>query len=554
MTSRPPLHEEPIQPTDVGLGRLFHLIQEAIIVADTKSNQILLWNASAEIMFGYTEDEALSMPLETLVPAYLRERHLAGIKSFNEKGPGPLIRTGKPVELTALRKDGLEILIEMSLTTLEGAGSSPSCVMAMIRDVSERDESGLLIQLVRALPMGVFMTDGSGRPIFANEEAKRLLGSGILPEVANEPSADRFRAYRSGSNELYDAEKIPLVRALKGEASSVDDMEVRRPGGTFSIEVWGTPIFAADGTIKNAIAVFLDISSRREAEKALRDSEERFRQAFEHAPIGIGLVSLDGRYEKVNKPMCELLGYSEKELLTKTIRATNHPDDLEDDLDRKRKLLAGESDSYETQKRYVNASGEVIWVLLSVSLVRDAEGKPIHYISQNQDITDRKALEERLVHEASADPLTGLWNRRRFEEEVNRHLEEAKRYDLKGSVLYMDLDHLKSLNDTYGHDVGDTALMKLSAVLRGRFRKTDPIGRMGGDEFAVLLPRVGTAEAEEIALLLAASLRDDPLMVGNERLVLSASTGVASYDVHSALPELMKRADRSMYVHKREVS
>lgn len=376
MTRKIPEDERPLTPADVGLGRLFHLIHEAVIVADTSDDRILLWNPAAEQMFGYTQEEALSMPLAALVPPDLRDRHLNAIKRFNESGPGPLIKDGKPIELSALRKDGSETFVELSLTTLEGSGSPSSWVMAIIRDVTERwDESERLIQLVRALPIGVFMTDGSGQPIYANEEAKRVLGTGILPDVASDALAELYQAYQSGTDELYETEKMPLVRALRGEATSVDDMEVRRPDGTSWLEVWGTPILDAHGAIKNAVAVFVDIGSRKEVESALRDSEERFRQAFDNAPIGVALVSLEGRCLKVNKRLCELLGYPEEELLTKSVQDITHLDDVETDLDHKRRLIAGEADSYEIQKRYLHATGKIVWVLISVSLVRDQGGR-----------------------------------------------------------------------------------------------------------------------------------------------------------------------------------
>jgi diguanylate cyclase (GGDEF)-like protein/PAS domain S-box-containing protein len=530
LTTKAGVHEQPLRPSDVGLGHLFNLIQEAVIVADTEANQILLWNEGAQRMFGYTEYEALSMPLEDLVPTDIRERHLNGIRSFNKNGPGPLIRSGKPVELNALRKDGSTLRVELSLTALQGAGTRASCVMA---------------------PIGVFMTDGSGEPIYANDEAQRLLGGGILPGVTSEELSQVYQSYRSGTDDLYESTAMPLVRALSGEVSSVDDMEVRRPDGTSSIEVWGTPIFDSAGAIQNAVAVFVDISSRRDAEKALRESEERFRQAFDHAPIGIALVSLEGRFLRVNTRLCELLSLPEEELLTKNLKDLTHPDDLDGDVQNKEALIAGDTDSYEVERRYLLAGDRTVWVLLSISIVRDSQGKPIHFIAQNQDITERKILEQQLLHEASHDPLTNLWNRRRFEEEVGRHLQEADRYGLLGSLLFIDLDHFKEVNDTYGHHVGDKALQKLTEVLQRRFRVTDTVGRLGGDEFAVLLPRVDQPQAEEIATDLAAALAADPLIVGDQAIHLRSSTGIATYGEKGiSVTELLVRADRSMYEAK----
>ena len=126
---------------------------------------------------------------------------------------------------------------------------------------------------------------------------------------------------------------------------------------------------------------------------ALRESEERFRSSFTNASIGMALVALDGRWLQVNRSLCDIVGYSEPELLASDFQSITHPDDLDTDLDHVRKLVAGETRSYQMVKRYFHKQGHVVWILLSVSLVRNDAGKPIYFISQIQDITDRKRAE-----------------------------------------------------------------------------------------------------------------------------------------------------------------
>jgi len=138
------------------------------------------------------------------------------------------------------------------------------------------------------------------------------------------------------------------------------------------------------------------ISDRQRVEAALQESEERFRSAFDSAAIGMALVALDGRWLKVNCALCEIVGYSEEELLATTFQAITHPDDLETDLDYVRQLLEGKIRSYEMEKRYIHKLGHVVWILLSGAVVRDAEGKPLYFIGQVQDITLRKQTEEAL--------------------------------------------------------------------------------------------------------------------------------------------------------------
>jgi PAS domain S-box-containing protein len=147
---------------------------------------------------------------------------------------------------------------------------------------------------------------------------------------------------------------------------------------------------------EEGVEFIIDITKSKRAEEALRESEERFRSAFESAPIGMALVKLDGRWLEVNDPVCELLGYSRKELLRTSFQKLTHPDDLEVDLEHLRRLLRGEIRSYLLEKRYIHKEGHVVWGLLSASLVRNGEGAPLYALAQIQDISQSKRDKEEL--------------------------------------------------------------------------------------------------------------------------------------------------------------
>jgi PAS domain S-box-containing protein len=143
-----------------------------------------------------------------------------------------------------------------------------------------------------------------------------------------------------------------------------------------------------------------EIAERQRVEEALREGEERFHGAFDNAPIGLALVAPDGRWLQVNRSLCDILGYTEHELLATTFQAITHPDDLAADLDSVRRMLADEIHVYQMEKRYFHKCGHLVWILLSVSLVRDVHGQPSYFISQIQDITQRKQVEEELQQTA----------------------------------------------------------------------------------------------------------------------------------------------------------
>ncbi len=139
-----------------------------------------------------------------------------------------------------------------------------------------------------------------------------------------------------------------------------------------------------------------EIVQLKQVEELLPDSQELFRLAFNDAAIGMALVATDGRWLKVNRALCEIVGYSETDLLKTTFQKITYPDDLEADLGSVRKVLAGEIRTYQMEKRYFHSSGHIVWILLSVSLVRDKQEQPLYFIAQIQDITPRKQAEARL--------------------------------------------------------------------------------------------------------------------------------------------------------------
>ncbi|MCW8195876.1 diguanylate cyclase [Proteobacteria bacterium 005FR1] len=236
--------------------------------------------------------------------------------------------------------------------------------------------------------------------------------------------------------------------------------------------------------------------------RVMQDSIDLFENAFNHAFIGMALVAPNGRMLRVNRALCDLVGYSKKELLSTDFQSITHPEDLDKDLEHLNEVLQGRRNSYRMEKRYFHRNGDVVWALLSVSVIRSEDRGVRFLIAQVQDITEQKrALAEvenredelrlanqRLEELATRDSLTGLQNRRAFDRRLEELWVQSARSGAPVSLLMLDLDHFKSYNDDYGHPAGDRALTRIAEVLHSCCRASDLAARYGGEEFAIILP------------------------------------------------------------------
>lgn len=286
---------------------------------------------------------------------------------------------------------------------------------------------------------------------------------------------------------------------------------------------------------------------------ALRESEERFRSAFNYAPIGIALVSPDGKWLKVNHALRQILGYKEEEFLAADFQSMLLPEDLGSTLIKINELLTGKISTCRLEQRYQHKSGRIVWACWSLSAASSIKSENPNLIFQIQDITGKKLVEEKLQYDATHDALTGLPNRKFLMTRIEKALEKKRKNPLNRiSILFIDLDRFKFVNDSLGHLVGDELLIAISERLRQCVRPTDTIARLGGDEFTIMVE--GFHEDKEV-IGIAERIRDtfnSPFKLKGNEIYSSASIGILNAsDKHTTTEDLMRDADTAMYQAKR---
>ena len=328
----------------------------------------------------------------------------------------------------------------------------------------------------------------------------------------------------------------------------------RKDGGWVDAEVLVTNQLD-NPSVGGFVANVRDVTERKRSRAELAVAQERFRSAFEHAAIGMALTTLDGRVLQSNPAFAAMLGYEPVDLVGRRMSDFAFPDDIANGRALARALLAGDIDNIRVEHRYRRSDATTVWAAVSVSLVSDAEGSPRHLIVQAADETTRKAIEQRLAHQAVHDPLTGLPNRAQFLDRLQQALERAGGVHRQIAVFFLDLDHFKVVNDSLGHAAGDRLLITIADRLRGMSKPNGSVARFGGDEFTLLCEVTDEAEAHAIAERIARDV-ERPSHVGAHELFVTASIGVVLSGVDGARDRehaetLVRDADAAMYEAKR---
>ena len=509
-------------------------------------------NARLAEIFGYARDELLGVSVVDLIDEPDRERVLAGIQAQTQEG-GADIRTS----FQGRRRDGslLHVEVHGNNTTFQGRPGA----MAVVLDIGERrraeesarDAAEKYRSIFENAIEGIFQTTVDGRFITVNPALSRILGY-ASPEELLELAPDRTRWF------YLEPERSAAFRTAIDEQGVVQGFESRmrrKDGKVIWISENARVLRDRDGRLVGYEGTLVEISARKEAEEALRLSEERYALAAQgaHDALWDWDVAEDRFFASARwKEMIGLdageVGVRPSDWLSRV-----HPEDRKPVLRQIRDHLDGNTGSLELEFRLQHRDGSYRWMLMRGAAVRDSTGKATRVAGSQSDITSRKLAEEKLRHDAFHDALTGLANRALFIDHLGQALARFKHRGAQFSVLFIDLDRFKVVNDSLGHMAGDELLVAVARRLERCARPGDTVARLGGDEFCVLLEDLpDPGEAARVAERIQAQLRL-PVELSAQEVFVTPSIGIAHARSSYASPvEILRDADTAMYRAKEQ--
>ena len=285
----------------------------------------------------------------------------------------------------------------------------------------------------------------------------------------------------------------------------------------------------------------------------LWNSEALFRSVMQTSGIGMALIALDGTMFSVNEALCGMLGYSVDELSELKVQDITHPEDRANTLENLEKLKTGEKSKIDLEKRYIAKNGNIVWVYLFVNVITNHNNVVQYYVAHIEDITQSKLMHDELRYNTTHDLLTGLLNRREFENLLNCAVQSFKSKGIPYILCYLDLDFFKIINDSAGHMAGDSLLQEVANVLQQHMRKTDILARLGGDEFGVLLLNSSLTKGKTICQNLIEVINAIRFHSNEKVYRIGVSIGMVLFsDPDRSAGQLLSDADIACYAAKSE--
>ena len=518
------------------LGNLIDKSLNEIYIVNPNTLTFCYANGGALQNIGYTMDELLKMTPLDINTEHTNEK----IRELNQlvlDGVVPLLT----IETKHRRKDGAEYDVEVRIQKMLYMGKEHLVVNVIdisdrIRDQQERVKLHRIIEQSDDL---IMITDHDGIIEYVNEAYIKLTGWGKEKLLGIKPSL-----FKSGnfSTEMYTKMWKTI---LSGKTYKGSLQNRKRDGSLYWEEKTITPIKLRGEEITHFISTGKDITEEIKLKEALEESELLFKTLTESALAGIFLYRETFLY--ANDAFAKMTGYSLDELKRMTPMDLVAPKEREFIEGRVKARLKGELQDqivYQDLK-IVTRSGEVRWFYIAISTVK-FQGEWTG-LGTAIDMTERKTIEKKLEYVAQTDALTGLYNRLRFDDIVQREIALGKRQDTYLSIIYMDIDFFKNINDSCGHDTGDIILKEIALIIRDVLRVSDYPFRWGGEEFVIVCPNTTQKDGKILAERLRERIAQNNFSIVKK---VTVSIGITQYHDGESIDEMIKRADQALYQAK----
>ena len=504
-------------------------------------------NRSLCEIVGYSEQELLSKTFQDITHPDDLEAVLGYVRQLFSGE----VRTHQ-MEKRYFHKLGHEVWVLLSVSLERDTKGNPLYFISQIQDITERKRAeeelraatSRLGALIENLQAGVLVEDDSRCISHANQEFCSMFGIPAPPQALI--GADCSESAEEIKGLFAEPERfVGRIEELLRERRVVTGEELLLADGRV-FERDYVPIFVGDD-YRGHLWHYRDITERKRAEEALHQSEERFRSLVQYASDIITILEPDGTIRYESPSIERILGYRQEELVGKNAFEYVHPEDVEQTLGEFTKGLNNPTSHPSAQFRFKHADGS--WRYLEAFGNNQLANPSVQgYVVNSRDITERKAFERQLQHQALHDPLTNLANRTLLMDRLEHALTRGSRGESNVAVLFMDLDNFKVINDSLGHEAGDQLLTEVAGRLQACLRPGDTIARLSGDEFAVLLEDIrGVNDATEIAERIAEELRA-PVDLEAREVVVTTSIGIAfRSSAQDKSSDLLRNADLALY-------
>ncbi len=513
--------------SDARFRSLFAQSSDAIFLLDPQTGRYLDANQAAEKLTGRSVDELKTLTSVDISPAGALERCNQARK---------LETTGDMGEVVYIRPDGTERTALLSVVPL-----TDGLVFGIAHDITDqlaakrtlKQNEAHLRALSEAAFEAIFIAE-SGVCLGQNRAAEKLFGYTLEEAVGR------------SHLEWIAPESRALVKRhmLSGYTEPYEVLALRKDGSTFPAEIRGRTMPYQDRMVR--VTALRDITEHKRTEETIRTLSH----AMEQSPVSVVITNLDGHIEYANRGFERSSGYSAEEILGRHTRMFGSGN-TEAAVYRELWSTISNGKSWQGEFQNRRKDGSLFWEYAHISPILDGQGRIRHYLAVKEDVTLRKVQEEKILHQAHYDSLTGLPNRFLALDRLSQIIRAAQRENHQSAVLFLDLDDFKKVNDTLGHEVGDQVIEEAARRVRWAIRDEDTVGRLGGDEFIVLLDHLHErGDAQRVAEKILAAFRT-VFRLGEREILLTASIGISIYpDDGDTAKILLRNADTAMYYSK----